>query len=471
MDKLLELTLALAIIGATLAFGGVQSLAYSLVEVVLFLAVLMLLLRQTWQGKIGLMLPIWPALFALLSVLQLIPLPSRIIVTLLPARQLAPDLAGLSDGKSIWTTLSISPHDTLTGLFKFLAYLSAFVLAAYCFDSGKKKSILIPALVCLGCFEAAYGIIQYLTGWHKIFTYTNPFFQDAATGTYINRDHFAGLIELVVPFALALAFYSFQIWLERRRGSAERRSTSGPDSAGFQSIFFAFLVVIMVVGVIFSRSRGGILASLFSLVIIALLAQLKVQRKVWTLGVFVFLICIVGYGLWIGLDPVLARFERMREPGYLQMEGRISIWKDGLGLVRDSPLLGTGLGTFGLALRRYQTSFVSSYVDHAHNDYLESASETGLLGVALLFLPILYLWIRMVISFLDDARRYRRSVTLACVGSTLALLVHSVTDFNLQIPANALIFAVVLGIGYKASTVERREENAPLGQPDRTRQR
>src|ERR1019366_6598388 len=135
MNKLLELTLALAIIGATLAIGGVQPFTYSLVEVVLFLAVLIFLLRQTWQGNIGLMLPVWPVLFALLSVLQLIPLPSRFIVALSPMRQLAPDLAGLSDGKWIWTTLSISPHDTVLALLKLLAYFSAFLLAAYLFDS------------------------------------------------------------------------------------------------------------------------------------------------------------------------------------------------------------------------------------------------------------------------------------------------------------------------------------------------
>lgn len=150
MNKLIELTLALAIIGAALAFGGVQPLTYSLMEVVLFLAVLMLLLKQTWQGNIGLMLPAWPVLFALLCVLQLIPLPSRFIVTLSPTRQLAPGLAGLSDGKWIWTTLSISPHDTELALVKFLAYLSAFLIAAHLFDSGKEKERFGPGTDFLG---------------------------------------------------------------------------------------------------------------------------------------------------------------------------------------------------------------------------------------------------------------------------------------------------------------------------------
>jgi O-antigen ligase len=464
MDKIIEFLVGLTIIGATLAFGGVQPLTYSLLEVVLFLAIIMLLLRQTWQGTIGLRLPLWPVLFALLAVVQLIPLPSRFVVAVSPARQLAPNLAGLADGKWVWTTLSISPHETALALVKFLAYLSGFLLAAYLFDSAKRKSGLIRALILLAGFEAAYGIVQYLTGWQKIFTYAKLFDTEEATGTYINRNHFAGLLELTLPFVLASGFYSFQMWSERRRAGLNRRASVERSSAGVRSIFYLFLAAIVVVAVIFSRSRSGILVTVFSSVFIVLLAQVKATRKVWMLGFFLFLGCVLGYGLWIGLDPVLARFELMREPGYLQLEGRIAIWKDALRLARDHPVVGTGLGTFGTAFRRYQTERVDRYIDHAHNDYLEFASDVGLSGVVLLFLPILYLLVKMILSFLDDPRRYRRAVTLGCIGSTLALLIHSVADFNLQIPANALIFAVVLGIGYRAACVERQEQTNKEGQ-------
>jgi O-antigen ligase len=97
-------------------------------------------------------------------------------------------------------------------------------------------------------------------------------------------------------------------------------------------------------------------------------------------------------------------------------------------------------------------------VDHAHNDYLEFASETGLIGFVLLFVPIFYLLVRMIISFLRDHRRYRSAILLGCIGSTLALLTHSLTDFNLQVPANAMIFAAILGVGYKAACAEPRQE-------------
>jgi O-antigen ligase len=139
------------------------------------------------------------------------------------------------------------------------------------------------------------------------------------------------------------------------------------------------------------------------------------------------------------------------------MEPRISFWKDSLRYVRDYPVAGTGLGTFGLGFRHYQTTTLEKYVDHAHNDYLEVAAETGVAGAALFFLPILWLLAKMITTFLDDTGRYREAVTLGCIGSTVALLLHSLTDFNLQILANALVFAVVLGIAYKIVFIERQE--------------
>lgn len=459
MDKTLEVILALVMIGATLDFGGVQPHAYSLLEGIIFFCLFLLLLKQRRQGKIDLRVPYGPVLFALLAVLQMIPLPSGLIRSLSPARLPGPSGAGLSQGKVAWASFSIYSHDTALVWIKFLAFFAAFLLAVSLFDSRKGKSIVLRGLVFLGFFEAAYGILQYLTGSNKIFTYTNPFAAGEATGTYINRNHFAGLLELAVPFAAASSFYGFETRSRSLPRGPGRHTRAGGQSVSFQFIFYAFLAVIMVVAVLLSHSRMGIIAIVSSILFIGVLGQVRSRRKVWSLAVLFFLTCVMGYGLWIGLDPVLARFEQMTQPDFLRLEGRISLWKDEVRMVRDHPLVGTGLGTFGIGFRRYQTTFADLHVDHAHNDYLEIAAESGVPGAALLFLPIFYLFCRMILSFLDDPSRYRRCVTLGCIGSSWALLIHSLTDFNLQIPANALIFSVVLGVGYKAACIERGGRN------------
>jgi O-antigen ligase len=458
MAKTTEWWLTLIVIGSALAFGGVQPLATAAMEVLVLLALLLLVLAQTRRGEIDLCLPVWPLLFLLLVVFQLIWLPGGLVARLSPMRLLDPDLGGLQHVARSWRPLSIYPYQTLLALAKLLAYVAAFVLAGSLFDSRLRRSTLVRGLIALGFFEAAYGIVQYLTGWQQIFTYKKQFYIQEATGTYINHNHFAGLLGLIVPLVGSMAFYHFQRWTEGRAQGLDRQALAEKTSAGFQLLFYVFVVLVLAIGVVFSRSRGGILAMVFSLVFISLLAQLRLARKVWAAGVFIFLICLAGYALWIGLDPVLARFEQLGEPGYLQLEGRIAIWKDSLRLIRDFPLFGTGLGTFGLAFRRYQTGRLESIVDHAHSDYLEFAAETGVLGLMILLLPMLYLFGKMIVAFLNDPRRYRRAVLLGCIGSTLAILIHSVVDFNLQIPANALVFAVILGIGYKAACVERARE-------------
>ena len=207
MEKILELILVLVIVGAVLAFGGVQPLTIALVEVLLFSATLVLLIKQTRQGKIRLPLPVWPLLLVLWVVLQVISLPWWLVLRVSPGRLEGLGVGGASSVPFAWTTLSIYPHDTVLAGIKLLAYLCAFVLAAYLFDSHHGRSRLVGGLIFIGSFEAAYGIVQYLTGWHKIFTYAKQYDLHEATGTYINRNHFAGLLELTAPFVVAWIFY------------------------------------------------------------------------------------------------------------------------------------------------------------------------------------------------------------------------------------------------------------------------
>lgn len=456
MRKAVEIALAFVVVGAALALGGVQPLTYTLMETVVFVALAAVLLRQTRRGEIHLRVPVWPVLFAIWVVAAAIPLPRGLVAKLEPGRFLSP--AAIAGHSSVATTLSVDAHLTLVAWMKLLLYVAAFLLAIYLFDSRKRKSILVSTLVFLGLFEAAYGAFQYLTGWHKIFWYNNPEYAGDATGTYINHNHFAGVLELTLPFAIALVFYYFQAWVETRRIGSSREARARRASALFRLLFYTFLSILLVVAVIFSRSRGGIVGAAFTIVVLGLLVQLKTRRKAWMLGLAAFLLVAVAYGTWIGLAPVLFRFEQVGGgTQYLETEGRLQFWHDTLHVIHDYPWTGTGLGTFSTSYRHYQTSWVTYFVDHPHNDYLEFTSETGIPGAVLLFAPIVYLLIWMIVSFLSDSRRYRPAVTLGCIGAVLALLLHSVLDFNLQVPANALILAVVLGIGYK-TCIERREE-------------
>lgn len=459
MTKKIEVILALIFIGTALAFGGVQPIAYSLAEVFIFLAVVLFLWDQKRRGRINLSVPIWPLLFVVWVGLQMLPLPQGLVADISPAHHLTSGWLSEVGSGNAWTTLSIYPNATLLAFLKILAYLGAFILAVHLFDSSRRRSNLVVALICLGCFEAGYGIMQHLLSWNKIFGVTDPYDQWVAIGTYINRNHFAGLMELTFPFAFALAFYSYQLWSGSGHGAPSGKTGSGAESSlGFRIVFYLFLAVIMVLAAVFSFSRGGVLAVAFTLIGLSILTILKVRRKSWGLVIASLAALAMGFSLWIGLGTLVYRFNQMGHSKYLQTSERSMIWTDTMSLLRANPILGTGLGTYGEALRPFQTKLVNMYIDHAHNDYLEFASETGVIGFGLLFIPIFYLLVLMIIAFLKGHRRYRSAILLGCIGSTFGILIHSLTDFNLHVPANALIFAVILGIGYKAACVEPRKE-------------
>lgn len=118
--------------------------------------------------------------------------------------------------------------------------------------------------------------------------------------------------------------------------------------------------------------------------------------------------------------------------------------------MRDYPVLGTGLGTFESSYMRYQTTMPRLLFDHAHNDYVEFVTDTGVVG--------LLLGAGMALVFFRETfRRWRRKHGLfgKCIGagglaSFVAIATHSFTDFNLHIPANALLFAVISALTYAA---------------------
>lgn len=452
MKNIVEWGLLLILTGSVLAFGGVQSLAYTSMEVGLFLLLLIVVIRQTIDGKIDLPLPLWFLPFLCLVAFQTIPLPVRLVSWLSPNRLFPLLPSALAPGAAHWATISLYPHDTLLGFFKLAAYLAAFVLAAYSFEAGENHNVVTRGLIVLGSLEAAYGIVQYLTGYQKIFGFTKQYYTDEATGTYINRNHFAGFLELIIPFAAAMVYYSLHS-LSADGVSKGRHFHGGRDPLYLRQriLFYAFIVIFLLIAVIFSRSRMGIFSVLVSLILMAFLGRFGGGRRPWMSITLLVIACSMIYAIWIGLDPVIGRFETLTPSTFEDPYGRFAMWRQASGMIRDHPFVGTGLGTFGIAFRHYQTTGLDLFIDHAHNDYLEAATDTGILGAGLLFIPIIGLLIKMILAFVGARSAYRRSILLACIGGTTALLAHSATDFNLQIPANALLFAVVLGIGFKAT--------------------
>jgi O-antigen ligase len=209
-----------------------------------------------------------------------------------------------------------------------------------------------------------------------------------------------------------------------------------------------FVAAVLFAALLFSRSRMGIISALVSLIAVLALAgsgSLSMRARV-AVGALFFL-GIIGLAVWIGSDPVITRFEALGDQYSHPGQDRVSIWRDTLRLIRLHPVLGSGLGTFTVVYPSVQTAFLSNFVDHAHSDYLQIAAELGVPGAILAFCGILWI-LGLTVRHGKRGSEYDRGISFACFGGTTAILLHSLADFNLYIPANALVFAIILALAW-----------------------
>ena len=450
MLRLLEAGLILAVCVAVLAFGGTASSFFAITQVIIFgLGVVFLLTRQ-FSRDTSFHIPIaCPLLLVALVLLQLCPLP----VSLAPMFGRARD--ELPSGS--YFTISMERYQTVSHLLLLVTYLTAFFLTLFlCRDRNAKKR-LIFALVSLGAFEALYGLIQYLTGWQQIFAYVKKYYLEEATGTYINRNHFAGFLEMILPFVIVLALRWTYLLSKNTSGRAGtfRKLVSRTELVSV--VFWLFLAIVILAALVLSRSRMGIISALVSLVaILALAGTSTVGPRARAAVAAVSFIGVLGLVVWIGSDPVMSRFETLGQEYNLSGQSRVSIWHDTLGLIRQHPFLGTGLGSFFVAYTSVQTAFLNLLVEHAHCDYLEVATELGLPGAILVFGSIFWVLAQSARRYGKLEERFDKAVSLACIGSIGAILVHSLADFNLYIPANALLFTMILAMAWSSAHPESR---------------
>jgi putative inorganic carbon (hco3(-)) transporter len=455
MSKLAEVSLIVGLAIAVLAFGGVETISFSIVEVIFFgAAALLLATSPEITLPSSRQIAFIPAVLSGIVLLQLCPLPASLLHRVagrdVPQAQIR---AGY---------LSFEPYATRTHFLILVTCFIAFYFAQVVSQDRRRKQFFVGALVALGTFEAFYGLAQYLSGWQQIFTYVKKFDLEEATGTYINRNHYAGFLEMILPFSLVFVIYEYAK-LRGDRGSKVGLKSLIAKSAAQRLVLSLAVSVVICAALIFSRSRMGILAAASSvLVIFALIAISRFHGRMGSLLAATFILLTVCMAVWIGPGPIVSRFQTVSEEYSLGGQSRISMWRDALPLIKHHPWLGTGLGTFPIAYTSGQTAFLSQFVNHAHNDYVEVAADLGIPGALILFASIIFILIRAIRSFLSGERTFERIVALGCVGGIVAILLHSFADFNLYIPANAVLFSAILGLAVSVPAPPSNVRSEPI---------
>jgi O-antigen ligase len=315
--------------------------------------------------------------------------------------------------------LSVYPYLTKLELLRWTTYLLVIFLSGQAFQTPRHWGRFTWFLVWFGFAVAVFGILQDLTSNGKLYWFRELRFGGAMYGPFVNKNHFAGFMELVIPVGLATL---------AMRGVRRQ-----------QIPLIAFCTVLPIGALILSASRAGVVAFGGSLIILILLLLFRHGEKRNLLVFLAVLVFAGGLVAWMGADRVIARFEQIRNPEISESR-RISMMRGALHMFRANPWIGTGLGTTISVYPRFETHYDGNTVDHVHNDHLELLAETGIIGGVcwLAFIGILVRAGLKNLSSRNDA--LVQALQIGALVGCASLLIHGLVDFNLHIPSNALLF-------------------------------
>ncbi len=312
-----------------------------------------------------------------------------------------------------------SPYDTRIDLQLLLTYALLLFLATQLFRTADDWRGFVWFIMFFGFLVAIFGILQHLTFNGKLYWFREMRFGGVPFGPYVNRNHFAGFAELVIPIAL--------VPLVLGKVRRERR---------FAVAVFALLPIVAL---FLAASRGGIVSFAAELGVLALLLALRRAGGRHVLAGGVVLLLAFMLVSWLGVRQILERFSSMQS---LEVTGgkRASMRHDSWRIFRDHPWTGTGLGTLPIVFPAYESLYDAKFVNHAHNDYLEMLADTGLIGAVCCASFLGLLFFSSLKQLLVSDKSFAAALHLSGLVASCGFLVHSLVDFNLHMPGNALLF-------------------------------
>jgi O-antigen ligase len=315
-------------------------------------------------------------------------------------------------------------HDTISQALLYCAYAMLCFLSGQTLIRGSQAKKLTFIFIVYGSALAALALLQGVSSNGKLFWIRQPRLGGWIYGPYVNHNHYAGLMELLVPIPLVFSLSSM--------ASSRERGIAGIAAA------------VMAGTIFLSGSRGGMLTMVAELLILGTLLIRQRKGLRIAIGVGTFLLVLGTLLTWLGGKELTQRVSTISSETRTEISGgmRLSIDRDSLHMFRIRPILGWGLGTFPVVYPQFRSFYTNFFVNEAHNDYLQLLTEMGLLGFATMiwFLVLVYRTaLGKIAKWTSDVGS---AVTLACMLGLTGILIHSFIDFNLQIPANAAIFYV-----------------------------
>ena len=458
LNRLIQVLLILLFIFTPIAFGSVELWAFSLMELGILLIIILwsiqsFLLRTPYAAirHLPSALPfILLSLFLLLVLFQMLPLPSGLLKILSPKTfelrnslsAFDPQLLTLNSKFQI----SLVPFATQIEFFKWLTLSGFFLFLLYWRRSNKEIiHYLIPVLILVGMGESLYGMFEFFSGHQYILNIQMDI--SSVTGTFINRNYFAGYLLMVIPLSIGFLFSREPVSTSHFGGWRHRIS-----SLDGKTLLIGFSVIVMILGLLFSASRMGIASLLLSFTLIIFLFGSPQKEQRFSKSSILILGLAILWAAWIGLDTVISRFFTSSE----DFKMRWKVWVDTFQMIKDFPLFGSGLGTFLQVFPIYRSFHIRGLVTHSENDFLQLISEVGILGTGLLVILFFFLFSKAFFGIRTLSNRDPgRYIAIGGLVGIFALMFHSIVERNIQVPANAFLYTFIWALILRIAQIKK----------------
>lgn len=361
--------------------------------------------------------------------------------------------------------LSLDPYATRFVLIQLAALFIYFAATLVFINSPRRLRLLVRVLLIFGFLLALYGLLQYFVNPQQIYWLRQPT-QAIPFGPFVNRHHFAACMEMLLAVPLGLLFAG-AIETDRR-------------------LLYLFSVALMSIALVMTGSRGGILSLAVEVLFIVSLAGItrrksereaeatettgggtRVRAALLRAALGLALIFgLLGSALFFGGEESLSRLVgtvNSDDP----TSGRAQFWRGTLGVIKEYPFLGAGLGAFHVAYTRHDPLTGLFRLEQAHNDYLQILADAGSVGGALGLFFVVALFRMGLARTAQSADKFRRGVAMGALAGCFAVLVHSFFDFPLHVTSNALLFLTLAAL----ATLNGRVEDESVMRRSRRRHR
>lgn len=435
----------LVLFWAPLPFGSNRPWAAALLFLLLsFLCVAWLLLccagaaglprlawrRGRWPLLILSFVPLW-------IFVQTLPLPGGLVSFISPR-------AAFLHGVSGPLPISLDVAATRLYLLKSLSCLCAFILVLGLVSSARRAEILLWTLVLSGVFQATYGVLMVLSGLELGFFVEKYTGHGVATGTFVNRNHLAGYLVMTLAAGTGLLVARLS---ESSPATLRQRIRDTLRLLLSRKIILRVMLALMVIALVMTRSRMGNLAFFAALGVagvVAVYCGRRLSRALIVLLISLFVVDAVIVGQWFGFDKVV---ERLGETAP-DTQQRLTLSARSSSILADFPLTGSGGGSFYSVFTFYKDVGSTGDYEHAHNDYLELASDLGIPALLLLGVVLVMALARAFRLQGRDHSRLQRGTGFTLVVVITWVVLHSAVDFNLQIPANSATVCALLALAF-----------------------